>query len=328
MQTISKISTTGAVLCCAASLLAGCGTTTGGGPSGGSTWALPPASQTGAAAREAGVAGRDIGGGDLLYLTSYAESKVKTYDWPRLEQSQTLKGFTQEEGLCSDKKGNVFVANTNADNIEEYAHGGTKPIATLADLPYYFPSSCAVDPVSGDLAVTNLAYYRSGSGTGNLVIFKHAAGRPQPYTIATIFADYMCGYDDRGNLVIDGLSLHGPAAFAILEHGSTKLRTLTLDHAPSTAGGVQWDEKHWAIGDGFATIYQFDVAGTKGTKVGTTTLQESASIFGFFISGDRIIAPEHSTNKVQIFKYPAGGAALRTIGGLNLPFGATISRGT
>ncbi|MFZ0573803.1 MAG: hypothetical protein WA304_10595 [Candidatus Cybelea sp.] len=50
----------------------------------------------------------------------------------------------------------------------------------------------------------------------------HAAGRPQPYTIAAIFADYMCGYDDRGNLVIDGLGLHGHAAFAILEHGSTK----------------------------------------------------------------------------------------------------------
>ncbi len=264
----------------------------------------------------------------MLYVTSYGVSTVNTYDWPSLKREQTLKGFTHEEGLCADSKGDIFVANTTADTIEEYAHGGTKPIATLADLPHYFPNSCAVDPVSGDLAVTNLAYYDSGSGPGNLVIFKHAAGRPQPYTIATIAAYYLCGYDDRGNLVVDGLSLPGPAAFAILEHGSTKLRKLTLDHAPSTAGGVQWDAKHWAIGDGYATIYQYAVAGTKGTKVGTTTLQESESIFGFFISGDRVIAPEHSTNKVQIFKYPAGGTALRTIGGLNLPFGAAISRGT
>jgi hypothetical protein len=309
-----------ATLCCAASLAAGCAATTTSGAPGSSSWALPPASQ-------AGLVSTDAGGGDLLYLTSYAQSAVKTYDWPGLAREQTLKGFTHEEGLCADAKGDVFVANTNADNIEEYAHGGTKPIATLADLPHYFPSSCAIDPVTGDLAVTNLAYYNSGSGTGNLVIFKHAAGRPKAYTIATIYADYMCGYDDRGNLVIDGLSLHGPAAFAILEYGSTKLQKLTLDQAPSTAGGVQWDAKHWAIGDGFATIYQYDIVGTKGTKVGTTTLQESASIFGFFISGDRIIAPEHSTNKVQIFKYPAGGAAVGTIGGLNLPFGAAISRG-
>ncbi|HLY01894.1 MAG TPA: hypothetical protein VKR56_05285 [Candidatus Cybelea sp.] len=312
MPPIPKLFAAWASLCCAASLLVGCTNSIAGGP--------PVAAGLDAP-------GLNAGAGALLYLTSYGQSTVKTYDWPGLQHERTLKGFTHEEGLCADSKGDVFVANTNVDNIEEYAHGGTKPIATLADLPYYFPSSCAVDPVSGDLAVTNLAYYNSGSGSGNLVIFKHAAGRPQPYSIATIFADYMCGYDDRGNLVVDGLKLHGSAAFAILEHGSTKLETLTLDHAPSTAGGVQWDGKHWAIGDGFATIYQYDVAGTKGTRVGTTTLGESASIFGFFISGDRVIAPEHSTHKVQIFKYPAGGTALETIGGLNLPFGAAISRG-
>jgi hypothetical protein len=271
--------------------------------------------------------GLDAGSGALLYLTNYGESTVRTYDWPGLQRERTLRRFTHEEGLCADSKGDVFVTNTGADNIEEYAHGGTKPIATLADLPHYFPNSCAVDPVSGDLAVTNLAYYNSGSGPGNLVIFKHAAGRPQPYTIATISAYYLCGYDDRGNLVVDGMPLHGSAAFAILEHGSTKLQTLTLEHAPSGAGGVQWDGKHWAIGGAYATIFQYDVTGTKGTNVGTTTLQESDTIFDFFISGDRIIAPEHSSNKVQIFKYPAGGAALGTIGGMNLPFGAAISRG-
>jgi hypothetical protein len=326
LRRVSKISTTGALLCCAASLLAGCGTTTGGGPSGGSTWALPPASQTGAAALDAGVAGRDAGSGDLLYLTSYAESAVKTYDWPGIKQSQTLKGFTQEEGLCADKKGNVFVTNNAANNIVEYAHGGKKPIATLNDLTGYYPVSCAVDPVSGDLAVTNVAL----SGTANVVIFKHATGNPQPYTIPTIDTYLMCGYDDRGNLIVDGgfgVGSHGPVGFAILPHGAQHLQKLTLDPVPAGPGGIQWDGKYWAIGDTYSTIYRFDVTGSKGTKAGTTTLQESSTIFGFFISGDRVIAPEHETGKVQIFPYPGGGAPVGTIRGLNLPFGATISRG-
>jgi hypothetical protein len=269
-----------------------------------------------------------LNGGDLLYLTSYAESAVKTYDWPGLEQSQKLKGFTHELGLCTDKKGNVFVANTNANNVVEYAHGGKKPIATLNEDGYQ-PDSCAVDPVSGDLAVTNLAYYKYGSGMANLVIFRHATGHPQPYTIPTIYAYYMCGYDGRGNLIVDGYGYgsHGAPGFAILPHGAQHLQKLTLNPEPAAPGGIQWDGKYWAIGDAYSTIYRFDVTGSKGTKVGTTTLAESSTVFEFFISGDRIVAPEHETGKVQIFPYPGGGAPVGTIRGLNLPFGATISRG-
>ena len=89
------------------------------------------------------------------------------------------------------KKGNVFVANTNADDVLEYPHGGTKPSETLQDLPNYYPSSCAVDPVSGDLAVTNQAI----SGTGNVVIFRHATGylsrTPSPRSIRTTCAGTM-----------------------------------------------------------------------------------------------------------------------------------------
>ena len=140
----------------------------------------------------------------------------------------------------------------------------------------------------------------------SLVIFRHATGHPQPYTIPTIYAYYMCGYDDRGNLVVDGYGYgsHGAAGFAILPHGAQHLQKLTLDPEPAAPGGIQWDGKCWAIGDAYSTIYRFDVTRSKGTKVGTTTLAESSTVFEFFISGDRIVAPEHETGKVQIFPYP------------------------
>jgi hypothetical protein len=108
---------------------------------------------------------------------------------------------------------------------------------------------------------------------------------------------------------------------------------LTLDPEPAGPGGIQWDGKHWAIGDIGSTIYRFDVTGSKGTKVGSTTLRESGTIFEFFISGDRVIAPQHETDRyqpgrqAQVFKYPAGGAAIGSIHGLNLPFGAVVSHG-
>jgi len=102
---------------------------------------------------------------------------------------------------------------------------------------------------------------------------------------------------------------------------------LTLDPQPAGPGGIQWDGKYWAIGDTYSAIYRFDVKGSRGTNAGTTTLDESSTVFEFFIAGDRVVAPEHETAKVQIFRYPDGGAPVGTIRGLNLPYGATISRG-
>lgn len=323
-----------AALCFAVVLTAGCSSASSNGL-GSSSGALPPTLQTAALPRALQTAGPgpNAGGKDLLYITDYGTSNVKVYDWPSLRPVQTLNGFTNEDGLCVDANGNVFVANTNAKNIVEYAHGGSTPIATLADLPNYYPNSCAVDPVTGDLAVTNLAY-GSGSETANVVIFKHATGQPKPYVISTIYAYYTCGYDDRGNLVVDGLNLQGAPGFAILRHGSSHLQALTLNQSLQSAGGVQWDGKHWAIGDAYTKIYQFDISGTQGTKVGETTLDVTGTVPEFFISGDRVIAPEHisqrdrSGRRAEIFKYPAGGSAIGSIRDLNLPFGAAISHGS
>jgi hypothetical protein len=311
-----------ASLCFAALSATGCSTASTNNP-GIPSAALPPTIQS-------AVLGRNASSSDLLYITNYGTSTVKAYYWPSLKSVQTLKGFNRELGLCTDKNGNVFIANTNANDIVEYAHDGKKPIATLNDAGYY-PDSCAVDPVSGDLAVTNLTI----SGTANVVIFRHATGHPRPYTIPTIYSYYMCGYDDRGNLIVDGYGYgsNAPAAFAILPHGAQHLQKLTLGREPAAPGGIQWDGKYWAIGDLHSTIYRFDVTGQKGTKVGTTTLQESSTVFEFFISGDRVIAPEHETDRNQpgrqaeVFKYPAGGAAIGSIHGLNLPFGAVVSHG-
>lgn len=264
---------------------------------------------------------------DLLYISSYTNSTVKTYGWPNAKHDQTLRGFVNQNGLCVDSEGDVFVANTNANNILEYAHGGTKPIAQLSDLPKYYPGSCAVNPVTGDLAVTNLGYGSYGSETANLVIYHRAKGEPKPYTISSIYYYYMCGYDDQGNLVADGSSRGGVVAFAILPRDGKSLQPLTLDETFKFPGGIQWDGKHWAIGDQQATIYQFDIKGTKGTMVGATTLNETDAIYEFFISGKRIIAPEYGTDKAQVFAYPAGGSAITTILGLHQPFGAVISHG-
>src|SRR6202042_651602 len=105
-------------------------------------------------------------GGDLVYISSYANA-VYVYSYPAGPLVGTLTGFNNPIGLCSDAKGNVWVTNASGGNIVEYAHGGTSPIATLQDSGQT-PEDCAVDPTTGNLAVadlySNAAIYTNDQG--------------------------------------------------------------------------------------------------------------------------------------------------------------------
>jgi hypothetical protein len=263
---------------------------------------------------------------DLLYVSDTGTSKVYVYSYPSDKLAGTLTDFRDPGGECVDKNGNVFITNTGDDDILEYAHGGTKPIATLSD-PGYFPFGCSIDPTSGNLAVSN-NFASSGSGQGNVVVYTHAKGHPKgDYTDPNINQMLLCGYDDKGNLFVDGLTKGSGFAFAELRRGSTTLTDITLNQSIENPGGVQWDGKYVAVGDQSTNVvYQFDVSGKKGTKVGSTPLTGATEVVQFWIAGSKLIGPDAGAQDVGIWKYPAGGSALKTITGLYVPLGATLSK--
>ncbi|HYL26727.1 MAG TPA: hypothetical protein VEW74_02770, partial [Candidatus Nitrosotalea sp.] len=211
-------------------------------------------------------------------------------------------------------------------NVLEYAHGGTSPIATLDDSGY-FPVGCSVDPVTGNLAVSN--FPTSSSAHGNVVIYKHAKGPPTGhYTSSKMNQMLLCGYDGSGNLFVDGLSQASAFEFVELPKGGSKLENITLNHSIQSAGGVQWDGKHVAVGDQATnTIYQFTIRGKHGSLAGSTALGGASVVFQFWIDGSRVIGPDSGLSDVGIWKYPAGGTAIKTITGLYAPLGAAVSGG-
>jgi DNA-binding beta-propeller fold protein YncE len=260
----------------------------------------------------------------LLYVSDTITSDVYVFSYPKAKLMQTLTGFTDPAGECVDKNGDVFVANTGRNNIIEYAHGGMSPKATLSD-PGYFPVGCAVDPKTGNLAVTNVS--PSSSAAGNVVVYLHAKGQPTGnYEDAAMPGPLLCGYDDGGNLFVDGTGQSGAFAFAELRSGAKKLANVTLNQHIGNPGGVQWDGSHVAVGDQTTnTVYQFDVAGKTGKMVGSTQLGGATQVFQFWVQGKRVIGADAYGGDVKIWKYPAGGAALKTIGGLYAPLGVTVS---
>lgn len=114
----------------------------------------------------------------LLYVST-PDGEVSVWSYPYYKELGTVTGFQAPEGLCVDAAGDVFVTETEGQDVREYAHGSLTPKATLKD-PGYTPVSCAVDPTTGNLAVANSGPF-TGSGPGNVAFYEGAAGNPSAY---------------------------------------------------------------------------------------------------------------------------------------------------
>jgi hypothetical protein len=264
---------------------------------------------------------------DLIYVSDAESNDVTVYTYPQGTLVGTLHGFSEPQGECSDKLGNVWIVNTETGNVIEYAHAGTTPIAIVSDSGYY-PAGCAIDPTTGNLAVANIASTTPGD-EGNVAIFPAGHGSPIYYTPANIARDYFCAYDANGNLYVDGQS--GPSTgfgFAELPNGSAGFTSVTLDRSISFPGAVQWDGRHVAIGDQSANvIYQVKVSGSNGTVLRTTTLGGASDVIQFWKLGRKVVAADSGLAFVGFWKYPAGGSPVRKItDDLYKPVGATVSR--
>jgi hypothetical protein len=279
-------------------------------------------------------------GQDLLYVGNL-NAGVTVYTYPQGKLVGNLMGFNQPRGLCVDRAGNVFVTDFNGAKIVEYAHGGTKPIATLADdgSPY----GCAVSPTTGDVAVTNWCDGPSGScySNGTVLIYKKAQGKPETLDDPNVPAAMTyCAYDKAGNLFVDSYGKQYDIGFAELPAGSKTFETLTLELPKSAefAGGLQWVGKYLAVGFGDGNVVgEYRIQGNTATRVEATPLKGVERGFGtnqFWAVGTRLVAPiiptqEHPNGIVEFFKYPEGGKPAGALtNGVSNPFAAAISPAT
>jgi hypothetical protein len=255
---------------------------------------------------------------DLLYVLGLQMSVV-TYPEGKLVTQFSPPGGIN--GICSDTKGDIFVAGVNVDapsapiggNIYEYAHGGTSPIAILNE-PGLAPETCASDPVTGNLAV--ITDNRSSNFT-EVAVYDAAAGNPTIYTIPKMDVPGYATYDGFGNLFVD--SAGDGAQLAELPKGSSAFVDITLPQL-DIARAILWDGKYLAIQaqDGYlrdapVRIYRVQVSGSAGTIVGVVSFSGwlSGKVRIPYLRGSRIIARAFA-NSVGVWRYPAGGKILET----------------
>jgi hypothetical protein len=277
---------------------------------------------------------------DLLYVTNPGANDILVYSYPQYKLVGTLTGFYYNffaDGVCTDKKGNVWIVGNAAGEIVEYAHGGTTPIATLSD-PGYYPTICSVDPVTGNLAVANKETNGSTPQQGNVAVYMQAKGTPTLYTDSQLFQVWFCGYDNKGNLYVDGTKGYSVTfGFAELPKGKKQLTNIALKGGTIYfPGKILWDGKYVAIGDqSYQNKYPYtsgiyQTTGSGGKIVGTTPLTGSLDVAGFWLEGNTVIAPDIFLENISTYKYPAGGKPVKLLPGCTgrtcQPYDAAISR--
>jgi hypothetical protein len=299
-----------AAVCIPAVVLASCGGAIG-----------PPVVRGGPAAAPAAI--RE----DLLYIVDRGARAVDIYSFPQLQRTGRLRGLSPT-GDCADGDGNVWITSV-AGSIVEFPHGGSRRLKTLHLTSGEAAKSCAVDPKTGNLAVTS---------DGPVYVFVHARGPHREYRARWSSGDY-CTYDNAGNLYVAGTvgeeRKFVAAAWALnrQEHGLRRLDFHGRVHF-AYSGGMQWDGHDVAWGDlqGIAShtavIYQIDPRKRRDKFVGNTPLILRGDLGQFFIRGHTAFVPYFIAPRggaVAIFNYPSGGDRLATITGFRQPVAVTFS---
>jgi hypothetical protein len=294
--------------CAAISMLAACGASTQIAPAGAASalsWVAPASKSD-----------------NLLYVSDLGANSVDIYTYPGGTLVGTLHDFGSVAGLCVDKGGQVFVVDEAGPAVDVYAHGGSSQVGQLkaTGAPY----GCAVDPTTGNLALTNLSSYLYGT----ISVYPKAKGNPKELKDSQVNSTYFCGYDDEGNLFIDGNDRTGDNIFLELPKKSGTFKLFKLGANFVKPGGVQWDGTYVAVGDqGAGMIYRMNRS--TGTVAHTVTLKSGTTVEQFWISGSTLVGPNaQSDGPVGLWHYPAGGSPTKSLTGFYYPIAAAVSLGT
>ncbi|HEY1654243.1 MAG TPA: hypothetical protein VGF86_03930 [Candidatus Tumulicola sp.] len=266
--------------------------------------------------------------GDLIYVSDLNAFTVSVYSFSG-EFLGLLTGLAQPDGMCTDATGNVYIVDFQSAVIKAYAHNSGVAFKTLKD-PNFTPTSCGIDPKSGDLAVTN-----DGNGTGgsgNVAIYTKAKGNPKFYSGSNVDAPFFCGYDDKGNLFVDGGTANSSViGLAELPAGQAALKDLKLKPKLQFPGDIAWDGNYVDVADaGSGIIYSITVSGSSASVKRKIELAGGLPIFEYAFVGSELIGAavetaSPATGDVAVWRYPGGGFPARRFGSLALPFGVAVS---
>lgn len=323
--------------CMAATMLSGCGES------------QPPIAPVGSLAGDGAAThvSRDsswmdpAGAGKYLLYVSNGDGIVNVYRYWQHVLVGELTNFTQPQGECTDRIGNVYITDYGSGEIAEYAHGRKTPLRVIDASPYK-PYGCAVNAKNGDLAVANYSqssYYSEG----NVAVYAHAKGKPTYYSNNDLYHVNAVAYDKYGDLLTTGFYLYSgyylSTYFAYLPAKSKNYQEIELP-PPDSSGwyqvpvqGLAWDGEYWTV-DLNDDLYRYSI-NIKPQLIGSVPLDGDTGPVAFYFANPK----EQATNAVGAYSfsgnydvyywnYPDGGQSYAKVThGLDRPFGVAVSVG-
>jgi hypothetical protein len=276
-----------------------------------------------------------------LWISDDAYDTVNVYALPKLTNVMTLNGFSEPQGMCSQKNGAVWIANTGTEQILEYSTAG-KEIGSMSD-SYGYPVACAVDKY-GDLAVTDIFGF---NGAGQVLFYEaKTSAIPTELSNPSQYYYYFDGFDPKGDVFVDGKTSAGTFILSECPRGLTSCHTITVSGATIYfPGATQWDRKENELvvfdelcGDTDATCaYSMTISGNTGTITGKTTFDNcTGSELNPFVGALNPTGNEaggvasgcgSTDGAPEIWAFPAGGKPTAYgAAKLSEPIGATFSK--
>jgi hypothetical protein len=209
----------------------------------------------------------------LIFVTDASYGTVNIFSFPYLNLEAVITGFSIPEGECTDRTGNVWMMEDGNNTLVQLSRTGSI-IKTLADTAG-FPSSCAINPKNGDLAVTNIE--NDGYADGSVSIYKNASGTPTQLTCSGLAEYFFDGFDDNGDLALDGIT--GNDDYEACYGSESSLSPLAVEGATIYwPGAVVWSSanKYWDFFDqncqdiNNACAYWLKVSHQTATNTGVT----------------------------------------------------------
>jgi hypothetical protein len=298
-------------------------------------------------------------GGPFFYLTDAGSNTLYiykyTFGYVTAFYAAITAGMNEPQGACAGKsqapgtvgKSIVWVTNTLSSQIYGFTRGPgglpkTSPtyiVNVLHPNPGYFPVGCSLDPVTGNLAVTNIEDVNGGNG--NVAIFAPSdqavmnGGPSANVNAPNIFRYYFLGYDRSGNLWVDGLdSTLTTFEFAKCPPGCGVAKVATLNKHISSPGQIQWDaETKWlevndqGSGDG-SVVDEFAMRGARGTLKCTSLLKGDVVQSWLDVKSDRLFGPDAANGHVNLYQHSGchTGSVLQSGPGYSIPIGSALLR--
>jgi hypothetical protein len=247
---------------------------------------------------------RDAGHG-TIYASSFGGNTVDYYlksSGPSYPVAGSLSGSLDNPwGMAVDANDDVYVANSEDENVLVYAKGSTSPTSTLED-PNKFPCDVA-------LGSDGTVYVANGSGTmfsaGNVVIYEKGASEPTQ-TLNNSHFYHVAGLalDKAGNLFVS-YNVFGPSKTG----GVVEFKAPGFTHTANMhvklgyAGGVGFDSAgHLLVVDQKVPSLNVYTVG-KRKPIATLSLPGTSWFFAFNKNSTRLYVADSQLGEIDIFDY-------------------------